>query len=157
MEDETGRQAACNRCRGQKLRCIGVINPIFKSRSRLQRSEIPCERCKRVKVVCYSIRPAPRRTLNSDANNGKTISFVPGSPPDPDGPPSVLMSPASPRSGSKAPRIDQSIAQNHQQTTSTGSEKSLEVEETASDVDASATGIGASAIATATTTSDGDE
>ena len=144
MEDESGRQAICDRCRGQKLRCVGVINPVFKARSRLQRSEVPCKRCVRAKVVCYSIRPALKRTLTSDAHNDKTTPFIPGSLSDPDRPPSGSMSPAAPRSGSKAPqRIDQVSVQNHQQTTSTGSEKSPEVEETASDVAASATGMGA--------------
>ncbi|KAF7172568.1 hypothetical protein CNMCM5623_004747 [Aspergillus felis] len=65
MDDKHGRHGACDRCRGQKLRCVGAGKPILNSSSRLLRNEIPCDRCKRAKVACYSVRPAPRRAGGS--------------------------------------------------------------------------------------------
>lgn len=66
MDDKHGRHGACDRCRGQKLRCVGAGKPILNSSSRLLRNEIPCDRCKRAKVECYSVRPAPRRGVGSN-------------------------------------------------------------------------------------------
>ena len=58
----TSRHGACDRCRGQKLRCVGSAQPIANPTSRVLRNAIPCDRCRRAKVDCYSVRPAPRRT-----------------------------------------------------------------------------------------------
>lgn len=69
---ENRRQGACDRCRGQKLRCVGLAKPIFSSGSRFQHNEIPCERCKKAKVACYSVRPAPRRTTTAPDSNHDT-------------------------------------------------------------------------------------
>ncbi|KAL4804808.1 hypothetical protein BDV18DRAFT_142570 [Aspergillus unguis] len=70
MSDKNGtsRQGACDRCRGQKLRCVGAGKPIVNSTSRFPRNAIPCDRCRRAKVECYSIRPAPRRTQTNALN-----------------------------------------------------------------------------------------
>ncbi|EDP47639.1 hypothetical protein KXV97_005972 [Aspergillus fumigatus] len=65
MDDKHGRYGACDRCRGQKLRCVGAGKPIPNSSSRLLRNEIPCDRCRRAKVECYSVRPAPRRAASN--------------------------------------------------------------------------------------------
>lgn len=61
MENKNNRRGACDRCRGQKLRCVGAADPIVISGSRFQRNQTPCERCKRAKVDCYSVRPVSRR------------------------------------------------------------------------------------------------
>ncbi|CAH0050843.1 unnamed protein product [Clonostachys solani] len=62
MENKNNnRRGACDRCRGQKLRCVGAADPMVISGSRFQRNQIPCERCKRAKVDCYSVRPVSRR------------------------------------------------------------------------------------------------
>jgi hypothetical protein len=52
---------ACDRCRGQKLRCTGAADPVPSSDSRCQRNRIPCARCQKAKVDCFSVKPAPRR------------------------------------------------------------------------------------------------
>ncbi|KAE8419288.1 hypothetical protein BDV36DRAFT_139076 [Aspergillus pseudocaelatus] len=64
----TSRHGACDRCRGQKLRCVGSAQPIANPTSRVLRNAIPCDRCRRAKVDCYSVRPAPRRTHSTTLN-----------------------------------------------------------------------------------------
>lgn len=71
MDIENDRRGACDRCRGQKLRCVGAKNPISNSTSRLLRNEIPCERCKRAKVECYYVRPVSRKATGGDINIGE--------------------------------------------------------------------------------------
>lgn len=61
MESNSSRRSACDRCRGQKLRCVGLGNPIFDSQSRHIRNEIPCDRCRKVQVECYSVNLTPRK------------------------------------------------------------------------------------------------
>jgi hypothetical protein len=60
---DSTQRGACDRCRGQKLRCVGLsgLMPTFKSEGRLQRNEKPCDRCRKAQVECYSVRPASRR------------------------------------------------------------------------------------------------
>ena len=78
MNSKNSRRGACDRCRGQKLACsfrspanvTRLSNPVFISDSRFQRNDIPCERCARAKVECYSVRPA-RRTVVSDRTRNK--------------------------------------------------------------------------------------
>jgi hypothetical protein len=59
---------ACDRCRGQKLRCTGAADPVPSSDSRCQRNRIPCARCQKAKVDCFSVKPAPRRPTVSHGN-----------------------------------------------------------------------------------------
>lgn len=104
MDIDNRRRGACDRCRGQKLRCVGSANPIIISGSRFQRNEIPCERCKRAKVECYSAGPAPRRTVTSDKNRDKQTTG-----PRPERPPVHQSSSIFPRSPNlAAPRAEQS-------------------------------------------------
>ena len=79
MNNENGQRGACDRCRGQKLRCVGSGKPIFDSTSRFLRNEIPCDRCKRAKVDCYSVRPASRRPADSDRNLDQRTNTIPPS------------------------------------------------------------------------------
>src|SRR3954470_1584786 len=60
---DSTQRGACDRCRGQKLRCVGLsgLMPTFESKGRLQRNEKPCDRCRKAQVECYSVRPASRR------------------------------------------------------------------------------------------------
>ena len=66
MDISNSRRGACDRCRGQKLRCVGPAKPISNPGSRYQRNEIPCQRCKRAKAECYSVGPTPRRRPTLD-------------------------------------------------------------------------------------------
>jgi len=85
--------------------------------------------------VCYSVRPASRRTLASDGSNDQVTLVIPQSSPE--SPPSLSQSPALSRSGSKVSQEHQSLAKNQQQrTSSTGSDTSREREQTAGDIDA---------------------
>jgi hypothetical protein len=119
MEIENGRRAACDRCRGQKLRCVGMKNPIFKPGSRFQRSEVPCERCKKAKVVCFSVRRAPRRSLVSEGGDDQVTPLI--QQWSPKRPSSLPQSPELSQSGSKTPQEDLFPAKNQlQQTISTG-------------------------------------
>jgi hypothetical protein len=63
---DSNQRGACDRCRGQKLRCVGLsgLMPTFESEGRLQRNEKPCDRCRKAQVECYSVRPASRKTAS---------------------------------------------------------------------------------------------
>ncbi|KAF7621813.1 hypothetical protein F9C07_7858 [Aspergillus flavus] len=66
MEPDTTRRSACDRCRGQKLRCVRLPGPAREDSPRSARSvNQPCERCKRAKVVCYTTKPVSRRLPQS--------------------------------------------------------------------------------------------
>ncbi|OCK74420.1 hypothetical protein K432DRAFT_420312 [Lepidopterella palustris CBS 459.81] len=115
MNIENSRRGACDRCRGQKLRCVGLANPIFNPGSRFQRNGIPCERCKRAKVECYSVRPAPRKVAVSDSSHDKRAV---GTQSCPERPPLVVQHQRSPVpsqstnqavTGSKSPQNSQPI------------------------------------------------
>ncbi|KAE8309897.1 hypothetical protein BDV41DRAFT_590772 [Aspergillus transmontanensis] len=73
MEPDTTRRSACDRCRGQKLRCVRLPAPAREDSPRSARSvSQPCERCKRAKVVCYTTKPASRRLPQSYARRRST-------------------------------------------------------------------------------------
>ncbi|KAM3079625.1 hypothetical protein ACMFMG_006037 [Clarireedia jacksonii] len=67
---DSTQRGACDRCRGQKLRCVGLsgLMPTFESEGRLQRNEKPCDRCRKAQVECYSVRPASRRKSSISSN-----------------------------------------------------------------------------------------
>ena len=77
MNSKNSRRGACDRCRGQKLACsfrspanvARLSDPVFISDSRFQRNEIPCERCARAKVECYSVRPARKTVVSNRTRN----------------------------------------------------------------------------------------
>ncbi|KAE8327798.1 hypothetical protein BDV39DRAFT_204508 [Aspergillus sergii] len=73
MEPDTTRRSACDRCRGQKLRCVRLPGPAREDSPRSARSvSQPCERCKRAKVVCYTTKPVSRRLPQSYARRRST-------------------------------------------------------------------------------------
>ncbi|KAJ5885553.1 hypothetical protein N7495_010063 [Penicillium taxi] len=74
------QQTACDRCRGQKLRCVGLANPVLDRHSRYVRNQTPCDRCKKAQVECYSTRSIARKraaskSLSSDSNIEHSSSY----------------------------------------------------------------------------------
>ena len=74
MDMSSHRQSACDRCRGQKLRCAGLANPVHDRHSRYVRNQTPCDRCRKAQVECYSIRPIPRKRDTSGSLSSNTTS-----------------------------------------------------------------------------------
>jgi hypothetical protein len=77
MNTEITGLGACDRCRGQKLRCTGAANPIPSPDSRYQRNQTPCARCRRAKVECFSVKPAPRRPAVSGVRSDNAQQSLP--------------------------------------------------------------------------------
>ncbi|KAJ5930333.1 hypothetical protein N7466_005826 [Penicillium verhagenii] len=82
MDMNNHRQSACDRCRGQKLRCVGLGNPILDRHNRYVRNQTPCDRCRKAQVECYSTRPISRKraasnSLSSDSTTGHNPSNYP--------------------------------------------------------------------------------
>lgn len=94
MDINSHRQSACDRCRGQKLRCVGLGDPVLDRHSRYVRNQTPCDRCRKAQVECYSTRSISRKraasnSLSSDSTTGHNSSNYPRPYP-------VLHSPQSP-------------------------------------------------------------
>lgn len=82
MDMNSHRQSACDRCRGQKLRCAGLGDPVLDRHGRYVRNQTPCDRCRKAQVECYSIRSISRKrtasnSLPSDSSTGHHSSDYP--------------------------------------------------------------------------------
>ncbi|KAI1395854.1 hypothetical protein F4819DRAFT_477289 [Hypoxylon fuscum] len=58
MDPENSRRSACDRCRGQKLRCV---RPLRRSPPADEKSLEPCERCVKAGAECINTLPHPRK------------------------------------------------------------------------------------------------
>ncbi|KAI1505454.1 hypothetical protein F5X99DRAFT_368043 [Biscogniauxia marginata] len=63
MNPESSRRSACDRCRGQKLRCV---RPSKKTQSTEEQSLEPCERCRKARVDCVNTLPPSRKHMRPD-------------------------------------------------------------------------------------------
>ncbi|KAL3421185.1 C6 finger domain-containing protein [Phlyctema vagabunda] len=77
MGVDSGQRGACDRCRGQKLRCIGLsgLMPAFESEGRIQRNEKPCDRCRKAQVECFSVRPASRKKTGDTPDDKEKVGY----------------------------------------------------------------------------------
>ncbi|KAF1935139.1 hypothetical protein EJ02DRAFT_486783 [Clathrospora elynae] len=64
MNSEISRRSACDRCRGQKLRCVREVPS--RSQGSVDESLTPCDRCLKAGAECFN-GDYPRRRLTGDA------------------------------------------------------------------------------------------
>ncbi|KAI1800662.1 hypothetical protein F4811DRAFT_564573 [Daldinia bambusicola] len=63
MDPDNSRRSACDRCRGQKLRCV---RPPKQTNAADGQTLRPCERCTKAGAGCFSTLPPPRKLARTE-------------------------------------------------------------------------------------------
>ncbi|KAI1463638.1 uncharacterized protein F4812DRAFT_463466 [Daldinia caldariorum] len=63
MDPDNSRRSACDRCRGQKLRCV---RPPKQANAADGQTLQPCERCTKAGAGCFSTLPPPRKLTRTE-------------------------------------------------------------------------------------------
>jgi Fungal Zn(2)-Cys(6) binuclear cluster domain len=90
MNTEISRRSACDRCRGQKLRCVRQSPP--RSQAGDEPPLVPCDRCLKAGAACINNIDPPRRRLT---RGEKILNHPTSSAPSQDRTPHSLLPKAS--------------------------------------------------------------